>query len=69
MGITINIKKLKINPKIFVLLLNLFFLASCAKEAQIKIFSPAEINTINLKNIAVSEFEIGQILLKYKTER
>ena len=46
-----------------------FLISNCTKEAQIKIFTPAEINTINLKNIAVGEFEIGQIILKNKTER
>tara|TARA_Y100001970_G_scaffold234334_1_gene292604 strand:+ start:2459 stop:3616 length:1158 start_codon:yes stop_codon:yes gene_type:complete len=64
-----NFKKFRINQKILIFLINSFFLFGCTKEAQIKVFSPAVINTQNIKNISVGEFEIKQIILKYKTER
>ena len=54
---------------IFIFLINVFLLPSCTKEVQIIVSSPAEINTVDLKNIAVGAFEIGQIKLQYITER
>ncbi|MBC8257759.1 MAG: hypothetical protein H8E38_01980 [SAR324 cluster bacterium] len=44
------------------------WLSGCA-TATLNMLSPAEINTKDIKNIAVGSFEIGQILLKNKTER
>jgi len=56
------------NQTLFILFFVAFMLTSCAK-ATLTVLSPAEINTKDIKNVAVGGFEIGQILLKYKTER
>ena len=56
------------NHTLYILLIGAFLLASCAK-ATLKVRSPAEINTRDIRKIAVGKFEIGQISLKYKTER
>jgi len=53
---------------LYILLIGAFLLTSCAK-ATLTVRSPAEINTRDIRNIAVGKFEIGQISLKYKTER
>ena len=45
-----------------------FLISGCAK-ATLNVRSPAEINTNKIKNIAVGGFEIGQMILKFKTER
>ena len=54
---------------IFIFLIDTMFLSSCTKEIQMNVSSPAEINTADLKNIAVGGFEIGEITINYKTER
>jgi len=56
------------NQTLYILLIGAFLLTSCAK-AKLTVRSPAEINTRDIRNIAVGKFEIGQISLKYKTER
>jgi len=53
----------------FIFLINILLISSCTKEVQIRVSKPAEINTTDLKNIAVGGFEIGEIILNYKTER
>jgi len=50
------------------LLISAFLISGCAK-ATLTIRSPAEINTRKIKNVAVGGFEIGQMMLKFKTER
>jgi len=50
------------------LLISAFLISGCAK-ATLTVRSPAEINTSKIKNVAVGGFEIGQIILKFKTER
>ena len=57
-----------LNQILYILLIGAFLLTSCAK-ATLTVRSPAEINTRDIRNIAVGKFEIGQISLKYKTER
>jgi len=52
----------------YFLLICAFLSTSCAK-ATLTVRSPAEINTMDIKNVAVGGFEIGHILLAYKTER
>ena len=64
-----NSKKYNFNQIIFIFLLHVLLLSSCTKETQIKVFSPSEIDTVDLKNIAVGDFEIGHIILNYKNER
>ena len=61
-------KKNNFNQILIILLIGTFFLTSCT-EATLTVSSPAEINTQSIKNVAVGGFEIGQILLHYKTER
>jgi len=56
------------NHTLYILLIGAFLLTSCAK-ATLTVRSPAEINTRDIRKIAVGKFEIGQISLKYKTER
>jgi tetratricopeptide (TPR) repeat protein len=56
------------NQTMYILLIGAFLLTSCTK-ATLTVRSPAEINTRDIRNIAVGKFEIGQISLKYKTER
>jgi len=50
------------------LLISAFIISGCAK-ATLTVRSPAEINTRKIKNVAVGGFEIGQMMLKFKTER
>ena len=56
------------NQILIILSLGAFFLTSCA-TATLTVRSPAEINTRGIRNVAIGWFEIGQISLKYKTER
>ena len=56
------------NQTLYILLIGAFLLTSCAK-ATLTVRSPAEINTRDIRKIVVGKFEIGQISLKYKTER
>ncbi len=51
-----------------ILFSTVFLLSSCA-TATLNVRSPAEINTREIKKVAVGGFEIGQIVMKYKTER
>ena len=55
--------------KLFLMLLIYAFLISGCAKATLTVRSPAEINTSKIKNVAVGGFEIGQIILKFKTER
>tara|TARA_B100001079_G_scaffold123716_1_gene106053 strand:- start:137 stop:1288 length:1152 start_codon:yes stop_codon:yes gene_type:complete len=56
------------NHLLLIILITVFLISSCAK-ATLTVHSPAEINTRKIKNIAVGGFEIGRIMLKFKTER
>ena len=56
------------NHLLLIILITVFLISSCAK-ANLTVRSPAEINTRKIKNIAVGGFKIGQIMLKFKTER
>jgi len=56
------------NHLLLILLISVILISGCAK-ATITVRSPAEINTRKIKNVAVGGFEIGRIMLKYKTER
>ena len=42
---------------------------TCCATATLTVRIPAEINTRGIENVAIGTFEIGQISLKYKTER
>ena len=53
---------------LFMFLISVLLVSGCAK-ATLNVISPAEINTRKIKTIAVGSFEIGRIILKYKTER
>jgi len=57
-----------LNKLFLMLLISAFLISGCAK-ATITVRSPAEINTRKIKNVAVGGFEIGQMMLKFKTER
>jgi tetratricopeptide (TPR) repeat protein len=57
-----------LNKLFLMLLISAFLISGCAK-ATLTVRSPAEINTSKIKNVAVGGFEIGQIILKFKTER
>ena len=57
-----------LNHLLLIILITVFLISSCAK-ATLTVRSPAEINTRKIKNIAVGGFEIGRIMLKFKTER
>jgi len=56
------------NHLLLILLISVILISGCAK-ATLTVRSPAEINTRKIKNVAVGGFEIGRIMLKYKTER
>ena len=57
-----------LNKLFLMFLISAFLILGCAK-ATLTVRSPAEINTSKIKNVAVGGFEIGQIILKFKTER
>ena len=57
-----------LNKLFLMLLISVFLISGCAK-ATFTVRSPAEINTRKIKNVAVGGFEIGQMMLKFKTER
>ena len=57
-----------LNKLFLMLLISVFIISGCAK-ATLTVRSPAEINTRKIKNVAVGGFEIGQMMLKFKTER
>ena len=57
-----------LNKLFLMLLISAFLISGCAK-ATLTVRSPAEINTRKIKNVAVGGFEIGQMMLKFKTER
>jgi tetratricopeptide (TPR) repeat protein len=57
-----------LNKLFLMLLISTFLISGCVK-ATLTVLSPAEINTSKIKNVAVGGFEIGQIILKFKTER
>ena len=46
-----------------------FLMTSCSASTLSSVLSPAEINTRDIKKIAVGNFEIGLLLIKFKTER
>ena len=53
---------------LFMFLISVLLVSGCAK-ATLNVLSPAEINTSKIKTVVVGNFEIGSIILKYKTER
>ena len=53
---------------LFMFIISVLLVSGCAK-ATLNVLSPAEINTSKIKTVAVGNFEIGSIILKYKTER
>ena len=57
-----------LNKLFLMLLISAVLISGCAK-ATLTVRSPAEINTRKIKNVAVGGFEIGQMMLKFKTER
>ena len=57
------------NQKHLILILNAFLLTSCAAATLSSVRSPAEINTREIRKVAVGSFEIGQLAIKFKTER
>jgi len=56
------------NQKHLILIIATFLLTSCA-AATLSVRSPAEINTREIRKVAVGAFEIGQLAIKFKTER
>ena len=56
------------NILFLMLMISAFLISGCAK-ATLTVRSPAEINTSKIKTVAVGGFEIGQMMLKFKTER
>ena len=56
------------NQKHLILIIAAFLLTSCA-TATLSVRSPAEINTREIRKVAVGTFEIGQLAIKFKTER
>tara|TARA_Y100001970_G_C14175937_1_gene826967 strand:+ start:72 stop:1229 length:1158 start_codon:yes stop_codon:yes gene_type:complete len=69
MGYSTNNKIIYFYQKILVFFISVFLLSSCSKVTQVKVFNPSEIDTLNINNVAIGEFNIQQIFLKYKTER
>ena len=57
------------NQKHLILILNAFLLTSCTAATLSSVRSPAEINTREIRKVAVGSFEIGQLAIKFKTER
>ena len=57
------------NQKHLILILNTFLLTSCTAATLSSVRSPAEINTKDIRKVAVGNFEIGQMEIKFKTER
>ena len=57
------------NQKHLILILNTFLMTSCTAATLSSVRSPAEIDTKEIRNVAVGTFEIGQIAIKFKTER
>ena len=57
-----------LNQKHLILIVNAFLLTSCASTT-LSVRSPAEINTREIRKVAVGAFEIGQLAIKFKTER
>ena len=55
--------------KYLILIINAFLLTSCASSTLSSVLSPAEINTSNIRKVAVGNFEIGLMIIKFKTER
>ena len=55
--------------KNLILIINVFLLTSCAASKLSSVLSPAEINTRDIKLVAVGNFEIGLMAIKFKTER
>jgi len=56
-------------PKHFFLILITFLLSSCGASTLSSVLSPAEINTKDIRKVAVGNFEIGLLAIKFKTER
>ena len=55
--------------KHLILIFNVFLLTSCAAATLSSVRSPAEINTKEIRKVAVGTFEIGKLAIKFKTER
>ena len=56
------------NQKHLILIIAAFLLTSCA-AATLSVRSPAEINTREIRKVAVGAFEICHLVIKFKTER
>ena len=57
------------NQKRLILILYSFLLTNCATSKLTSVLSPAEINTKDIRKVAIGTFEIGQLAIKFKTER
>jgi len=57
------------NQKHLILILYSFLLTNCATSKLTSVRSPAEINTKDIRKVAIGTFEIGQLAIKFKTER
>ena len=57
------------NQKHLILILYSFLLTNCATSKLTSVSSPAEINTKDIRKVAIGTFEIGQLSIKFKTER
>jgi len=55
--------------KHLILCLNALLISSCAATTLSSVLSPAEINTRDIRKVAVGNFEIGLLAIKFKTER
>ncbi len=55
--------------KHLILILNALLITSCSASTLSSVLSPAEINTRDIKKVAVGNFEIGLLKIKFKTER
>ena len=57
------------NQKYLILILYSFLLTNCTTSKLTSVRSPAEINTKDIRKVAIGTFEIGQLAIKFKTER
>ncbi len=52
-----------------VLIVLILLTSGCAKQVQLSVVKPAEVNTRGIKKVAVGSFEIAEMAIVYKTER
>ena len=57
------------NLKNLILIINAFLLTSCATSTLSSVQFPAEVNTMDIRKVAIGTFEIGLLAIKFKTER